>query len=102
SVATRIAVVSAGPVFNFLFAIAAFWLLSLLGVPGLSPVLGHVEPGSMAARAGLQAEERIVSVDGEPTPTWEDARLALFHAALDRRPVRLEVEAAAGDTAART
>lgn len=101
-IGTRMAVVSAGPAFNFLFAIAAFWLLSLLGVPGLAPVLGHVEPDSMAARAGLQVEERITSVNGEQTPTWEAARLALFHAALDGEPARLEVETAQGGSAART
>lgn len=101
-VATRIAVVSAGPLFNFLFAIAAFWAIFMVGVPGLAPVLGHVQPDSLAAEAGLRPEERIVSVNGEPTPTWEAARLALFHAALDREEARLEVQTPAGGTAVRT
>lgn len=98
SVATRIAVVGAGPLFNLLFAIAAFWVIFMAGVPGVAPVIGYVEPGSPAAAAGIQADSRIVAVNSEPTPTWESARLALFEAALGRKPIALTTRTVAGDT----
>ena len=49
----RIAVLLAGPGFNFVFAVAAFWVLFMNGVPGLKPVVGDVMVGSIAERAGL-------------------------------------------------
>ncbi len=102
SVGTRIAVVSAGPLFNLLFAIAAFWVIFMVGVPGVAPVIGYVEPGSPAAQAGLQSDSRIVAVNSQPTSTWETARLALFEAALTRKPIALTTRTAAGDTQVRT
>ncbi len=102
SVGTRIAVVSAGPLFNLLFAIAAFWVIFMVGVPGVAPVIGYVEPGSPAAQAGLQSDSRIVAVNSEPTSTWETARLALFEAALTRKPIALTTRTAAGVTQVRT
>lgn len=53
-------------------------LASLL--PPLPPVLGTVQAGSPAARAGLRTGDRIVSVDGEPTPTFDDWLLAMPYA----------------------
>ncbi|HSH28922.1 MAG TPA: RIP metalloprotease RseP, partial [Thiohalobacter sp.] len=51
-VLARIAVVAAGPLFNFLFAILAYWFLFVSGVPGLKPVIDTPPPGSPAAEAG--------------------------------------------------
>ncbi len=79
-VGARIAIVVAGPAANFALAVLAYWLMFMVGVSGLAPVLGEVSPGSAAARAGLQAGERIVAVDGRSTPTWE----AVLQASLKR------------------
>lgn len=98
-VATRIAVVSAGPLFNLLFAVIAFWLIFLGGVPGVVPMVGQVTPGSPAAAAGLQPEARIVAVNGESTPTWEAARLALFESTLGKDSVSLTTRDPHGETA---
>ncbi|MEP0202385.1 MAG: RIP metalloprotease RseP [Halioglobus sp.] len=76
----RIAVVSAGPLANFALAIVAFWMLYLGGESGYSPVVGAVEPGSVAEVAGLEPGQEIVAVDGEATPTWQ----ALSFRLLDR------------------
>ncbi len=75
----RIAVMLAGPAFNFLFAILAYWLLFIIGVPALKPYIGDVTPGSIAARAGLQAQDQIQSVGGTRTETWDDATLAILN-----------------------
>jgi len=92
----RIGVLLAGPGFNFLFAILAFWWLYMLGVPGLKPVVGEVEPGSIAAIAGLRSEETIIAVDGEPVATREAAVLGILDALVDRGGVPLEVADAGG------
>ncbi|MDH5737034.1 MAG: site-2 protease family protein, partial [Gammaproteobacteria bacterium] len=75
----RIAIVLAGPFANFLLAVLAYWILFTVGVNGLAPVLGHVESGSPADRAGLQQGQEILSIDGEPVTTWSQANLALFN-----------------------
>jgi regulator of sigma E protease len=96
--ASRMAVVAAGPLFNFLFAIAAYWLMFVTGVPGLKPVLAEPVSDSVAAQAGLQLRDQILTVDGEATPTWNAAVISLLDAALSRRPVELEVADLDGTT----
>jgi regulator of sigma E protease len=57
----RIAVLAAGPLFNFLFAIVAYWALFMPGVMVLKPAIGDVIPDSYADRAGLQFGDKIVT-----------------------------------------
>ncbi|MGV0033971.1 MAG: RIP metalloprotease RseP [Candidatus Azotimanducaceae bacterium WSBS_2022_MAG_OTU7] len=78
SVWQRIAIVSAGPIANFLLAIVAYWMLFVAGVTGVIPVLGELDPESAAARAGLQQGHEIVAVDGNATRTWTEVNLGLF------------------------
>ena len=80
SVGQRIAVVSAGPLANFILAIAVYWGLFLAGESGYAPVIGEVESGSVADVAGLEVGQEIIAVDGEKTPTWQ----ALSFRLLDR------------------
>ena len=84
-VSTRIAVVVAGPAFNFIFAIFAYWLMFVSGVPGLKPVVGDVLPSSYAEAAGIRTGDEILSIENRPTPTWETAVMALLEANLDGR-----------------
>ena len=64
-VGQRAAVVVAGPVANFLLAIFAFaCLFAIVGQPFTSPVIGQVDPGSAAARAGFEPGDRIMSING--------------------------------------
>jgi regulator of sigma E protease len=74
----RIAVLLAGPAFNFLFAIVAYWALFLYGIPTLVPAVGEVEPGSYAAEAGLEQGDRIVAVGDVETVDWESALVAML------------------------
>jgi len=76
----RIAVVSAGPLANFILAIAVYWGLFMAGESGYAPVIGEVEAGSPADLAGLEAGQEITAVDGSKTPTWQ----ALSFRLLDR------------------
>ena len=76
----RIAVVSAGPLANLALAVVAYWGLFLAGETGYTPIIGEIEPGSIAYVAGLEAGQEIVAVDGGKTPTWQ----ALSFRLLDR------------------
>ncbi|MEY3122757.1 MAG: RIP metalloprotease RseP [Nitrosomonas sp.] len=90
----RFAIVAAGPLANFLLAIVLYWLLFVAGVTGIKPVLGDIEPMTLAASAGLHAGETIVKVDNQVVATWQDVRLALLDRAVDRdATVELEVMA---------
>jgi regulator of sigma E protease len=74
----RIAVLLAGPLFNFMFAIFAYWLISMDGVPALRPAIGEVVPQSYAAEAGLETGDQIVAVGGTETSSWQRALMAMF------------------------
>ncbi|HET7651023.1 MAG TPA: RIP metalloprotease RseP [Gammaproteobacteria bacterium] len=92
----RFAVVIAGPAFNLIFALLAYWAVFMIGVPGIKPVVGDVRSGSIAAAAGFAKEDQIVSVDGEPTPTWETALLRLFEGVMQGGAVPVGVVTPAG------
>ena len=77
SVRQRFAIVSAGPLANFLLALVFFWLLAMLGSEQIRPVIGAVEPGSLAAQAGLSADQEIVAVNGKPVSGWGEVNLQL-------------------------
>lgn len=98
----RSAVVVAGPLFNFLFAIAAFWAVLTLGETGLRPIVGDVTPGGVAARAELAVGDEILSINGQATPTWSLAMQELATASVGRPQLRIVVRDAAGITQQRT
>lgn len=77
TVRQRIAIVAAGPVANFLLALVFFWVLAMLGSEQVRPVIGAVEIGSIAAKAGLSPGQEIVAIDGEPTSGWANVNLQL-------------------------
>lgn len=78
SVGKRIAVVVAGPLANFLFAIFAYWLLFVIGINTVVPLIGGVEPGSAAERGGLREGQEIVAVGDVKTPTWQTINIQLL------------------------
>lgn len=91
-VASRFAIVAAGPIFNFIFAIIAFWLMYLIGVPGMKPIIGEVTPESAAAQAGIHRGDEIIAVGGDETPTWNVARIAILDYALDQDEIMLTLQ----------
>jgi len=93
-VGTRIAIVVAGPLFNFFFAILAYWLMFILGVTGIKPILGEVPQDTPAYHAGLAAGQLITTVDGANTPTWGSVMDALLPKLLLKEPVVLKLEEA--------
>ena len=73
----RFAIVAAGPAANFVFALFAFWLMFMVGVPTVKPVIGEVRPQTAAAAAGLQAGMEILQIGEQTTPDWEAVAYAL-------------------------
>jgi len=87
----RIAIVIAGPVANFLLAIVFFWALAMLGSQQVRPVIGAVEPASIAQKAGLTAGQEIVEVDGEPVTGWSAVNLQLVRRLGESGTIALKV-----------
>jgi regulator of sigma E protease len=77
TVLQRMAIIAAGPLANFIFAIFALMLMYVIGVPSLRPVVAEVTPGSIAARAYLPAQQ-IIAVNGERTDDWQAVQLLLL------------------------
>src|SRR5918992_3613590 len=91
SVWRRFAIVVAGPLANFLFAIVAYAGLFMYGLPEARPVLGTPTEGTVAAAAGLRAGDTVRAVEGEPITTWQELRWRVLQSALQRSSLRLEV-----------
>lgn len=87
----RIAIVFAGPGVNILFAIAAYWLVLMLGIPGVKPIVGTPQVGTPAARAGFQARDHVVSLADQSIDDWQSLRLALIERSLDGKPIQVTV-----------
>ena len=94
---TRVAVVVAGPAFNFLFAIVAYWCMYMIGVDGLRPIVADTAPGSVAERAGFQPGDEMESVRGKAVKTWQSAVQAIVAASLDDGRIEVGVVDAARD-----
>ena len=69
----KLAIVLAGPGANYLFAILVFAaVFFFLGKVTLPPVIGEVIAGSSAEKAGLQVNDRILSVDGHEVKSFDE------------------------------
>jgi len=91
SPAKRIAIASAGPIANFLFAIFAYWVISVMGVTAVAPIVGEVAQGSVAERMGLQEGMEIHAVDGHRVTSWRDISMRLLERTGEQGEVTLEV-----------
>jgi len=92
SVWRRIAIVVAGPAFNFLFAILAYYLIFLVGISGVKPVIGEIIIPSPAHTAGVQQGDLIISVNGIETLSWERARFAMLEESVSAEQIILQVQ----------
>ena len=86
TVSRRFAIVSAGPIANFLLAILLYCFLFMYGVSGMKPILGQITPNSPAAIANFEAGETLVKIGDEVVSSWQDARWELLSKAVDRTP----------------
>jgi regulator of sigma E protease len=96
----RIAIAAAGPVFNLLFTIVAFWTMFVIGRPDYQPIIGA--PKGLAAEAGLASGDRLVLIGGAKVDSMSAAMLAVTEAAALHRDLPIEAVAADGRTRAVT
>ncbi len=87
----RIAIAAAGPLANFLFAIFAYWLLSVVGVTHVAPIVGQIADESVAERVGLQEGMEIHAVDGHRVSSWRDVNMRILERTGEHGSISMEV-----------
>ena len=90
----RMAIAAAGPAFNILFTLIAFWAMFMLGRPDYPPVVGT--PTGLAAQAGFATGDRIVAVNGEPVDSFSAVEVEIFQSAILHQDAEVDVSDAQG------
>ena len=90
-VGRRFAIVVAGPLFNFAFAVLVYAGLYMYGLPEARPILAEPARGTPAAAAGLRSGDTVRAAEGTAITTWQELRWRVLQAALQRETLRLEV-----------
>jgi len=85
----RMLITAAGPAANFLLCFVLMWTMFTIGQPDYLPIVGRAD--MLAAQAGFVPGDRLLSIDGERVETWTDAAMLLSSAAMERKPVQVEV-----------
>lgn len=91
SVWKRFAIVSAGPIANFLLAICMYWALFVHGVEEPRPLLGKPAAQSLAEQAGFLEGELVRSINGKAIVSWQEFRWEMLQLAFGKGDVKLEV-----------
>ncbi len=91
SVWRRFAIVAAGPLFNFIFAILVYSGLFMHGLPEARPVVAEPVAGSVAKVAGFHGGDTVRRVDDHAIATWQELRWRLLQGALQRQVLAVEV-----------
>lgn len=89
---SRIAIVAAGPLFNFIFAVIALWLMFMIGIKTMAPIIGKVQANSPAAVSQLQAKDKIIQIANEPVSSWRQFQLQLMPFLGNKGQVSLKVQ----------
>ena len=89
---TRFAIVSAGPIFNFIFAALAYWITFVSGVEGVKPTIGEIEAESIAAVAELHAQDTFTHIENVPVKTWQQTSIQMLNSALKNGTVSATLE----------
>ena len=99
SVGKRFAIVAAGPLANLILCIGLLWAAFIIGVPELRALIGPST--GLAQQAGFQTGDELIAVDAKPVQAWNDALPALALAAMDRRPIDVQVTTLSGHSESR-
>lgn len=71
----RIAIIAAGPITNFVFAVFALLLMFLIGKETVRPMIGGITPDSFASAGSLQEGMLINKIGGRETLDWPAVQL---------------------------
>lgn len=78
----RFAIVSAGPIFNFIFAVFAYWITFVAGVDGIKPTVGEIQAQSIADQAQIQVRDTFTHIENQPVQTWQQTTIQMLNGAL--------------------
>jgi regulator of sigma E protease len=93
----RILVLLAGPGFNLLFAILVLWGMRWMsGITEMKPIVGEVQPASIAARGGMSRGDEILAIGDKPVPDSRDVMFDLLDTILGQGQARVAVRSATG------
>jgi regulator of sigma E protease len=94
----RFAIVSAGPIFNFIFAAFAYWITFVAGVDGVKPTVGEIQADSIAAQAQVVALDTFTHIEGQPVKTWQQTSIQMLNSALKNGSVSATLSLDLSDT----
>jgi regulator of sigma E protease len=97
SVWRRIAIVAAGPLFNFILAFIVFSALYMHGVKDLSTEVRAMSDSTALYQAGVRGGDKILAVNGVAVPAWSELKNELLDAVIDKTPLQLDVLGRAGN-----
>jgi len=89
---SKISILFAGPLFNFLFAVLAYFFLFSNGVMTMKPIIGEVIDGSYASNAGLFYEDEIISINGNNSTDWDTVITSIMSSVLNKKDLSLRVK----------
>ena len=98
----KIAIVAAGPIMNFVIAIALFWVLFMTPSEQLATKIGQVLPDTPAAIAQLPIGDKIVAIDGHDVQTWEGINYRLAGRMGETTNVSVTLQSEVGNGATKT
>jgi len=90
--------VLAGPLANLLLAVAVYWCLNVIGVMEPRALVGEPIAQTPAERAGFQAGDLVVSIDGQAVRSWNEMSWLLLQRAVDKARVEVLIERPEGVT----
>ena len=89
---SKISILFAGPLFNFIFAVLAYFFLFSNGVMTMKPIVGEVIDGSHASNAGLFYEDEIISINGNITSDWDTVITSIMSSVVNKKDFSLKVK----------
>ena len=101
-ISKRIAIVAAGPAFNFILAIFLYWLVFMMGSTVDRPLVGVTEADSVAEQAGFKQQDEILKVGEAPVNSWNQFRLEILDQGLNGGDVPVLVRDIDGIESTRT
>ena len=93
NISKRIAIVFAGPAFNFILAIFLYWLVFMMGTTVDRPFVGEAEPDSIVASAGFEIQDEVLKVGDAVVNSWNEFRLEILDQGLDGGNLQIRVRA---------
>lgn len=91
-VSRRFAIVAAGPIFNLILAVFLYACINLVGTQEPEAIIAPPTVNSPAARAGLQAGDKIVAINQSPIASWPQVRWELLQLLADGGEVQVTIE----------